>query len=256
MKITDFEPADILKPFIKAYKIIETDRERINKILPGTSVTLAFRLKGHTTYSSTPGQLTIPAVVLSGLRRSVRDIHYAPGTATLVVLFQEGGAPAFLRDPIHQLYEQSIALDDIITLTEVNRVQELIWQSKTHAEQVAVVEHFLMCRLHPRNIDLLVSAAVTKIKSVNGVLRIKELADELCISTDAFEKRFRKVTGATPKQFASIVRLSSVVHRKSNERFLDIAFDAGYYDQAHFTRDFKIFTGQTPSDFYQSPAFW
>jgi len=36
----------------------------------------------------------------------------------------------------------------------------------------------------------------------------------------------------------------------------ETAFDAGYFDQPHFNKDFKLFTGQTPTDFLKSPIFW
>ena len=59
------------------------------------------------------------------------------------------------------------------------------------------------------------------------------------------------------KQFAFITRMRSVVNGAwKNERFTDIALDAGFFDQAHFNKDFKLFTGQTPKAYFGSPAGW
>jgi AraC-like DNA-binding protein len=105
------------------------------------------------------------------------------------------------------------------------------------------------------------------------LVRIKELADGLFISQDAFEKRFRRVIGASPKQFSYIIRMRAIVHGGLQEAMngglksvvnggakrhplTESAFDAGYFDQPHFNKDFKLFTGQTPTDFLKSPLFW
>ena len=86
---------------------------------------------------------------------------------------------------------------------------------------------------------------------------MKELADTLCISQDAFEKRFRKSMGVSPKSFSYIIRMKHIIANGVNKQTLsEIAYDAGYFDQSHFIKDFRLFTGQTPTDFFRSPLFW
>jgi methylphosphotriester-DNA--protein-cysteine methyltransferase len=61
--------------------------------------------------------------------------------------------------------------------------------------------------------------------------------------------------GVAPKQFAFITKMKGVVARAlNNQSMTDIAFDAGYYDQPHFNKDFKLFTGQTPTEFMKAPV--
>ncbi len=82
-----------------------------------------------------------------------------------------------------------------------------------------------------------------------GTIRISELADKLHTSQSPLEKRFRSIVGATPKKFASIVRVKNVlsaIEELSND---EIPFIAGYYDQAHFIKDFKAFTALTPEQY-------
>jgi methylphosphotriester-DNA--protein-cysteine methyltransferase len=83
------------------------------------------------------------------------------------------------------------------------------------------------------------------------------LANNLCISNDAFEKRFRKAIGTSPKQFSSIIRMKSIINQKQpGQTFTDLAISSGYFDQPHFNKDFKLFTGQTPLDFFKAPPAW
>jgi len=257
MNIEEFTPVEILKPFIRAYRIIESDEETENRVLPNTSVAMAFRFRGRNHYNTGQGKIALPDMVFSGLRKSVRLINYSKDTATLIVLFKDTGAAAFFKEPFHELFEQSVALDSIIHPRELTPVGESLSEAKDNLQRVAVIEQFLLKRLNPYQQDDLILEAIRQINAARGFLKIKALSNTLYISNDAFEKRFRKITGSSPKQFASITRLSSIALQGSSRRLLDTALDAGYYDQAHFNKDFKLFTGHTPAAFFKGAVpFW
>lgn len=257
MEITDYIPVDILKPFIKAYKIIESEEEVVNRVLPNTSFAIAFRFRGQISYLNNTNKTALPITTFSGLRKSVRFINYAPKTAALIVMFKETGASAFLKQPLHELFEKSTSLDNFMEKQRISIIEEQLAEAKNNAQRIAIVEQFLLSQLYHLKPDDLISAAIAKINSVNGIIKINELADMLYISNDAFEKRFRKIVGASPKKYSSIVRLQSIITQDHQHKNLtDIAFDAGYYDQSHFNKDFKLFTGQTPTDFFNSNLYW
>lgn len=256
MTIEDFIPTEALRPFIKTYRIIESRQELKNRVLPNTSLAIAFRFRGQNAYITNTGKSDLPDNTISGLRKSARLISYAADTSTLIVLFWECGASVFFKEPLHELFENSIPLDCIVHPNELILVQELLSEATDNAQRVTIVEQFLLNKISYSKPDNLVQEAVAKIHAAKGIIKIKELANELYISNDAFEKRFRKTVGSSPKQFASIVRIASIVRQPFHDRLLDIAFEAGYYDHAHFTKDFKLFTGQTPTDFYKQPSFW
>jgi AraC-like DNA-binding protein len=84
-----------------------------------------------------------------------------------------------------------------------------------------------------------------------GNIRITELAKQLHISQSPLEKRFRQAVGASPKKFASVVRLKNAIKEYSPQNSLtDLGYEAGFYDQAHFIKEFKSFTGETPEIFF------
>ncbi|MNZ68691.1 Helix-turn-helix domain protein [compost metagenome] len=103
----------------------------------------------------------------------------------------------------------------------------------------------------------MVKNAVQLIKQNNGNIRIKDLATDLHISQDPFEKRFRAIIGSTAKQYASIIRLRHLINSyPSYDSLTEASFEAGYFDQSHFIKDFRLFTGQTPKDFFKSSLYW
>lgn len=257
MNIIDFIPTEQLRPFIKAYRIIESEDELVNRVLPSTSLAIAFRCKGYVNYIKENQHEKLPVSTISGIRKSVRLINYAKDTATLIIQFKEAGAKAFFKEPLHELFEESVSLDNFIPQQKIAIIEELLVEAKTNNQKIAVIEQFLLSRLHNYKPDNLISAAITIIQSKKGIVKIKELADALFISQDAFEKRFRKTIGSSPKQFCYVVRIKSIIdHKQKNQNLIDLAIDAGYFDQPHFNKDFKLFTGQTPSEFFNFPSFW
>lgn len=257
MKMDTYMPSAPLRPFIKAYKIIESGDEQTNRVVPDTSFALAFRLKGQISAISEELKTTLPAATFSGLRKSVRLFNYAAQTSALIVQFEETGVPAFFKPPLHELFEQSTSLDNFFPGLEISIVEERLSAAPDNLAKVAIVEQFLYNKLCCNKPDKLVLEAINKIHSNNGIIRIKELAKSLYISNDAFEKRFRRAVGATPKQFSSIIKLKAIIGQNPGAgSFTAIAFEHGYYDQPHFNKDFKLFTGQTPTEFFSSGLYW
>ena len=72
MKIVDFIPTAQLKPFVKTYRIIESQDELVNRVLPNTSLAIAFRCKGNVNYIRENRYDNLPISTISGIRKSVR----------------------------------------------------------------------------------------------------------------------------------------------------------------------------------------
>jgi AraC-like DNA-binding protein len=257
LKIESYLPADGLKPFVKTFLFIESTRATVNKLLPDTSIVLAFRLRGSITDKSQDDDRHLPASVITGLRRSPRFLLYADKTACLLVIFKEGGAATVFNEPLHELFSKSLSLDELVPRSQLQLIEEQLYQADDNKARVNVIERFLLSRLHYGQPDQLINHAIQKIKLVKGNVKVRNLAGDMAISLDPFEKRFRRVTGISPKQFADTVRLRSLIGQFSiSENLTNIALEAGYFDQAHFNKDFHSFTGLAPQQFFRSAAWW
>ena len=257
MNMETYAPSASLSPYIKTYLFIESQSELLNRILPDTALVMAFRYKGQVDYQTAYDRIALPSSIISGLRKSFRLVNYAPNTGNLLVIFKELGAKVFIREPLHELLDDSISLADMTGYQNLSAFEEQLAFAPTKIQRIDILEQFLLSKLTYSKSDALIITALHKIHTVKGILRIKELANSLYISQDAFEKRFRRVVGISPKQFCYIVRMKASVNDGMKANLLsELAFNAGYFDQAHFNKDFKLFTGQTPSDFLKSPALW
>jgi len=257
MNIHRFPPSATLKPYIREFLIIETDEAIKTKTIPDTSMVLTFRVSGEVFKADGREKYPLPVNAVAGLRNSVREFYYEQQTINLLVLLNEGGIKAFSKIPAHELFCQNVSTENLFHAAELNLLSEQLAETENNNTRVAIVESFLIKKLTDNTPDVLIHRAARLIKQQNGVVIVKDLVKSLPISLDPFGKRFRAVIGTTPKHYAGIVRLRNLISKYSTHASLtETACEAGYFDQAHFIKDFKLFTGQTPKDFFQSPRYW
>lgn len=248
-------PSDALKPFVKAYLNMESHDELTNRILPDTSLVMVFKYKGQVNFIMGDSRRSAPSFAISGLRKSARLINYAKNSGSILVIFKEAGAAAFFKEPLNELFEESISLDIFTSRQRLSLIEEQLTEAKNTCQRIAIIETFLQSRLYDRSPDPLILTALQTIHLAKGTIKIQDLAGALHISQDAFEKRFRRIVGTSPKQFSSIVRMKAIIAGgRQKQRLSEIAFDAGYFDQAHFSKEFRLFTGQSPTDFFKVPS--
>lgn len=257
MIIQTYLPCPLLSPYIKEYMFIESNLGTVNTTLPDTSVVMAFRLDGKIDYKQSDKSDMLPKMVISGLRKSYRTFTYYENTKNLLVKFKEGGASFFFKEPLHELFSLSISLDSIMGKNILNQLEDQLFEAGNNQQQVKILEQFLISRLSFNKNDLLIQKAIQNIQLSKGNVRINSIVADLPISRDAFEKRFRKFTGTSPKQYSTIIKLNNLINTITPEsNLLDVAFTSGYYDQSHFIKDFKTFTGELPHNFIKHSRKW
>jgi AraC-like DNA-binding protein len=253
MKFDIHLPCDELKPFIKMFAVQEKDFSETYRVLPDTGLVIGFQYKGKLAYLQNGLELPLSASGISGLRDDFRLFKNQPDTGTVLVFFRTAGAVGFFSQPLHELFGESLSLDNFMLRSELLLLEEQLCAATTDPKRISIVEKFLIGRLNHKDQDALVISAVAMIYKARGNIRIQELVKELHVSQSPFEKRFRKSVGASAKKFASIVRLKYAITRHPESQSLtELAYDAGFYDQAHFIKEFKNFTGETPETFFST----
>jgi AraC-like DNA-binding protein len=96
----------------------------------------------------------------------------------------------------------------------------------------------------------LVQTAVRRITAAQGNIRIDALAATLGVSRRNLERLFSLHLGFSPKSLCDVLRFQSALQlarQAATTNWADIACAAGYFDQSHLIRDFRRFSGTTPS---------
>ena len=96
-----------------------------------------------------------------------------------------------------------------------------------------------------------VSDIMNEIRQEDFFDNIENVANRYGITSRYLQKLFLQYTGLTPKLYSKINRFQNSLRLviKKDISLTSIAYDCGYFDQSHFIRDFKSFTGLTPSDY-------
>jgi AraC-like DNA-binding protein len=250
VRVTSYLPSERLRPFVEKIQVMETHVPTARLVLPTPGVVLGIRFAGSATLVEAGVSRRLGTSGLTGMRTTLRRMHTSANGGIVIVSFRELGAAQFFDPPLHELFGAMVPLAELERPSERDGIEERVALARTNAERVAVVDAFLVKRLRARRPDPLARAAADAIRGAGGALRIRALAKALGTSQDPLEKRFRRVVGASPKQFAKIVRFLRVVRGFETGRSLtELAHEAGYFDQPHLVRDFRAVTGEAPERF-------
>ena len=247
-----YQPKGVLRRYVREILLVQSERPRVQVLLPETTLTMVFRQSGQALLQSE----ALPDAVVSGLQERTRLVEHAAGSSLVIVRFTEVGAPAVLHDRVDPLYNQTAPLDTVLPRREVDGVQNTLADTREIRERLLAVERFLLSRVQlqngisPPDISPQIEAAVTMIRSSEGRASIATIARRAAMSLSALERQFRAAVGATPKKLSSLARLQHVCRLwDAGKNLTQIAYEAGYCDQPHMVRDFRRFTGAAPEEF-------
>lgn len=250
MRFDKFIPTDQLKPYIKYFVVSENELANEYKIFPTSGLVIGFQYKGQlaTINQNTENKLTSAGI--TGITDGYKVFKNSADIGTILIYFTETGFAHFASHPANELFNLSLSLDDVFDRNIITEVEEKLMVATSDEHRIKIVEQFLVSQLKDIETDKLIVEAIKLIYQTNGTIRIKELNERLSISQSPFEKRFRKVVGTTAKKFASIIRFNTVLdHLNSSKTLTEICYENNFFDQAHFIKDFKQFTGDTPENF-------
>ncbi|MBI2255962.1 MAG: helix-turn-helix transcriptional regulator [Proteobacteria bacterium] len=121
------------------------------------------------------------------------------------------------------------------------------------AQRFTILEHFLLQRLaEGREGRREIAWALRRLEMSGGAVQIGDLATEIGWSRKKLIHSFQRETGLAPKGIGRIYRLNrmlSLLQGSERASLAELAHESGYYDQAHFNRDFRDFAGLSPRDY-------
>jgi AraC-like DNA-binding protein len=258
MEYDEFRPSEPLSKYVKCFWILEsaptasTSRERI---LPDGCAEMVFHLADpfyqHNSDGTTERQ---PLALMVGQMRGHLLIQPTGRVRVLGVRFWPGGAYPFLLLPQNELADRVIALDTIwgaVARELLSRIDD----AATPAESVRQVETVLLARLNNfRRHDDGVFKAIALILRSGGCVPVESLAKNMGISLRKLDRTFNTRVGFSPKTLCRIVRFQKVfkvLERQDRGRdWIKVALDCGYYDQSHFIKEFKAFSGKGPTSYF------
>ena len=168
------------------------------------------------------------------------------------VHFKPGGAYPFFNLPVAELNNTTIETD-ILWNIDIHYIRDEILNKQRTEDKFLVLENFFIKKgrnkLEP---NLFIHYALDQLQRSPQLWTIEKLAAKTGFSQKHLIHLFKKYVGLSPKQFARIARFQKVItelEKYQEVEWTSIAYDCGYFDQAHFIKEFQSFSGINPSKY-------
>jgi AraC-like DNA-binding protein len=234
-------PSPDLEPFVGHYWIITWDLRghppQTQETLPHPSVHIALE-SGHSgIYGVVKGRFTR---VIEGKGR------------VFGIKFRPGGFYPFLKSPISRLTNRIVSLGDVFGAGG-EALESSVLAKRSERAMVAVAEDFLRQQSPQRDaVADRVAEIVELIAADRTITTVETVAGKSGITVRSLQRSFSRYVGVSPKWVINRHRLHEVVDRLAKGETVDwtqLAFELGYFDQAHFIKDFKAIIGRTPGEY-------
>ncbi|TDB67474.1 helix-turn-helix domain-containing protein [Arundinibacter roseus] len=190
-----------------------------------------------------------PSIVLIGPQYSRVNIRVSNQLRAIRVDFLPGGMYRMLGIPMIDLLDAGLDAQDVFG-SEMRIIHEQLCNLSELEEGKNIVEKFLLKQATALKTRLPFDAAMRILLSTDGRLSMEKTASLSCLSLRQFERTCKERIGMNPKMYARILRFSRAYRLREafpHMSWIKIAYEAGYYDQMHMIRDFKVFAGVNPS---------
>ncbi len=238
--MTRHEPGPGVAYFIQHYWIIEWDLRRrpphIQETLPHPCVNLVFEQVQPGIFGVSSGKY---------VRRL--DAH----GKVFAAKFRPGAFYPFLQRPVSQITDNARALQEVFG-PDILALHEALLAEREREAMVALFEAFLEPRLPPHDPTVaLVDAVVERIMADRTIARVEDIAGQIGLSTRQLQRLFSQYVGVSPKWVIRHARLQEAAETLAAGQadLAQLALELGYFDQAHFVKDFKAVIGTPPAEY-------
>ena len=255
MVYQEYPIAEPLRPYVKVIWSMESDQcwAPPMRILPDSCVELVihFNKPYKTTFSDKKVEIQPQSFVVAQMKNFI-EIEPHGKIGMISVRFSAQGAYHFFGMPMKEIANGIVDLK-LIWNNLAKEIEERIVECNHTNQRNDVIQRYLLMQLRKNGkTDLTIDHCLNLIYSTQGQMPVEQLSSKIGMSNRQLVRKFNNSIGLAPKEFSRIIKfIGSLNYLKANrETNLGVAAqDCGYYDQAHFNRDFKEFAGLTPAQF-------
>ncbi|SFP00997.1 transcriptional regulator, AraC family [Chitinophaga sp. YR627] len=244
-----------LQPYIRLICTMECDDDidiRHVRVLPDTCTELFIN------YTTTPlaiidNELYKCSIITSRMSQPM-DVQMRKGAGVIAICFQPGMAYKFFHLSMHTLTDTTAELADVWKGMAIE-MEEKLADAGDNVTRVAIVQQYLLRQLANSKDDRQITNCLLLAQRSSEPLSVQQLTKNAGISQRYLLRKFQQYVGLSPKEYLKVNRfVRSLQHLKKypHQSLTHIAYESGYYDQAHFIRDYNVYSGHTPREVAQS----
>jgi AraC-like DNA-binding protein len=196
-------------------------------------------------------EMPLPQIFFTPLL--TRPIHIRPGGNTKIygIRIQPWAHSIFLGTNVHQKATQPFIKSTVIDILYTIAHDLFTENSQNSIQFLGKKLQDYLANVKTPDPDIFL--AVSQIIKYSGALQFQHLVSATKVTQRRMEQKFLQHVGLPQKLFARIVRFQNVfqmLQQQPTRMFTKVVYSCGYYDQAHFIRDFKEFSGLTPRQYF------
>ena len=255
-----FEVQTILKPYVHSYWLIEKkdfNKEMICKILSDAS--MGFSINFSKPYLSKINNNTFVCSEKFSIDGPTKHPTYLCFDKELYIIgvrFKVAGAYVFFEEKIETFVDKNTPFQNS-EFWSLDDLHNTLIMKNTVEERIEEIENFLIKKLQKskKNNAAWTFDLIKKVLENKADISLESLCKDFNINIRQMERSFKKELGLSPKIFLRIIRMRNAKDKLSKldvESLTKTAYETGFFDQAHFIREFKFFFKETPKNYYKN----
>ena len=264
IQFTKYPAVAELSEYIQYYFSIDTtvQNEFSEKTVPQSltnhpqgTVDLMFTLKGGIQLDNFKKEaFQLHSIFIMPQQEGYFKVTFAPNSYIIGVVFYAESFKRLFNLPLDEISNKGMGLDDHVS-PDYRDVYMRLMEAGSIRNRLDLLNQFYLDQLRQtgENFDKF-DELIRYIRKAEGKVKISDLADAGNMSERSLQRKMKEVTGVTPKSYTNIIRFKTLlaqINSQPQQDWQDILFQGGYFDQAHFIKDFKKYTGKTPRQFVQ-----
>ncbi len=199
-----------------------------------------------------PGNSRIHGVVSSKFTRKLEGKSWVFG-----IKFKPGAFYPFTKFPIATMTNKLVRLSKVFGAKGVAFDKKMVGLTGDQAK-IACAEKFLYDHLPPydENVEL-INHIIEQVIADRTIIKVDDIAEMFTLKERTLQRLFSRYVGVSPKWIIKRYRLHEAVEQINTGKKIDwpgLALELGYFDQAHFIKDFKMLIGKSPEEYARSVA--
>jgi len=260
METYTFAPIIPLRNYIKNIWIVESNHSNsIEQMIPFGCMDLVYVESNDVSYQGKSKTRFIKNdMFITGQVTQPYDLEYHSNTRLIGFGFYPHTAHLFIQDSVSQFTDNIYHVTDLFSCAET---LETLREQTTLEAKVYLLQQFILNRIsikeHKGKKHNYLTFLLKEMYKNRGHFDIKKAQSDLKISQRYIQFLFKEYVGMSPLLYSKVIRFLNAVdiYQKNKISLTDLAYDLGYYDQAHFIRDFNRFTGVAPKKYFNTLPF-
>lgn len=244
IRLATYPPCAALQPFVEYFWLVEWDLTgkpaQIQRILPYPNAHLAFD----------QGRTAVHGVGRGAFERVVEGAGRVLG-----VRFRPGALRPFIGVPMSRLTDRTMPASELLGVPDLETERLVLGQSDDQAMVAAATSLLTAVLPAPDPRALQAEQAVAAAAAEFGPVDVAGLCGKVGIEERALQRLFSNYVGVSPKWVIQRYRLqeaTALLGKPGTVDLAELAGRLGFFDQAHFTRQFSALVGMSPLAYWKS----